>query len=290
LEPELDLIKEDKTAGIEMARGLGSRPHQEDRMGYFYLDVPDDLKKKFTDDLMIKACVDIFEVLDIHCRKNYLDGAVLSLALVIEGRIYVAGVGDTHATLLTQEGETRSLSSSHNTRHPNEVKRMEKAGTEVRGLYFMKKQTGEGLQPSRVIGDRSKRGVSGVSPWISMPDIAMIDLPPKGKVIICSDGIYPTVGEIDFGIIQRNLAQGESYSQKICAIVQSCYKKSKKTLDNHSVLVADCDTLRKQTDVTVMFVADGHGGTNTVNHIAASLPEICAQVFTQKLTAKFSLA
>jgi serine/threonine protein phosphatase PrpC len=285
IEPDLDLVKKNKELGIELARGRGDRSHQEDRMGAMSISFPGD-KKEIPEELMVDILKKSIEILDNQCREKYTDGAVLCMTVAVDGKLYIASVGDSHATLLSDEGEVQPLTASHNVQNPSLVKRKQEACAEVDGPYFWKKDSAIGLQPSRVIGDSLVRGHSGESPWVSTPDIYVIELPAQGKVILCSDGIYPAIGDPDFKKIQLTLASNESFSEKICGVIQAHYQKTRTKLDNHSVMIVDCGMLKKQTDFMLMYVADGHGGSNTVDHIAAHLPRIFAEQLELAVAAK----
>jgi serine/threonine protein phosphatase PrpC len=51
-------------------------------------------------------------------------------------------------------------------------------------------------------------------------------------------------------------------------------------------MIVDCSVLKKQTEFMLMFVADGHGGSNTVDHIAAYLTKIFAEQLELGLAAR----
>jgi len=113
-------------------------------------------------------------------------GGAVAGVLVLEGdRLWVANTGDV-TILLVSEGTERVLSGDHRLTNEGEYARLKAAGAIIRAPYaFM--PGGEGLMPTRSLGDRPFRSI-GV---LATPDVTSLALTPRDSyIVVGSDGVF----------------------------------------------------------------------------------------------------
>jgi len=113
-------------------------------------------------------------------------GGAVAAVLVLEGdTLWVANTGDV-TVLLVSEGSERVLTADHRLTNEGEYARLKAAGATIRAPYaFM--PGGEGLMPTRSLGDRPFRSI-GV---LATPDVTSLALaPPDSWIVVGTDGVF----------------------------------------------------------------------------------------------------
>lgn len=128
-----------------------------------------------------------------------ISGSTATILCIFNQRAYVAHVGDSRAVLLQKsEGKiiSQALTKDHRPDLPEEAKRIEDCGGEVRRIadgpcrVFKKGMNYPGINMSRSIGDFVSREI-GIT---SEPDIMSWDIEDNFEAfVICSDGVWEFV-------------------------------------------------------------------------------------------------
>lgn len=91
---------------------------------------------------------------EIHRQARSLPGGACAVAFRLQGeRLEVANVGDA-ALVLYREEKVEVLTETHRLDNPAERRRVLACGALVRGPYLVDPATGNGLMPTRALGDR----------------------------------------------------------------------------------------------------------------------------------------
>ena len=121
------------------------------------------------------------QFLQIARQECSPDGSTCLLALVLNGRLTVANIGDSIATLARKDGTWDQLNDEHQPNRPDERLRIEAAN----GSVFNKRINGE-LSVSRALGDYEMKQLV-----ISEPEGTWMKLTPNDDLLIlASDGIH----------------------------------------------------------------------------------------------------
>ena len=100
---------------------------------------------------------------ELHARSRHLRGGACAVAFEIDGdTLRVANVGDAELALAGGGGEdVRVVTESHRLANPDERARLHRAGAVLRPPYVIDPDTGDGLMPTRSVGDHdfAKAGV-----------------------------------------------------------------------------------------------------------------------------------
>lgn len=141
---------------------------------------------------MEKALTESFLELD-HDWLNTLDfddGSTATVALVYDGKIYVANIGDSRA-VLASSNKSVPLSSDHKPNRPDERLRVESNGGRI--MFYGTWRVQGMLAVTRSFGDRRlKRWV------IAEPEIFVRDLTSEDKyLILATDGVWDVMSEQD---------------------------------------------------------------------------------------------
>eukprot|EP01026_Neomeris_dumetosa_P029726 TRINITY_DN24010_c0_g1_i1.p1 TRINITY_DN24010_c0_g1~~TRINITY_DN24010_c0_g1_i1.p1 ORF type:complete len:291 (-),score=33.53 TRINITY_DN24010_c0_g1_i1:263-1135(-) len=153
------------------------------------------------------------------------DGCTAVTALVKEGMLYVANVGDSKC-ILCREGKAIQLSVDHKAENPVERQRIENAGGVV--IWVGTWRVGGVLAVSRAIGDRPLKKFVTAEPHVKSQQI----LPCDDFVILASDGLWDVVGPQGAIDLIRNIRDPETAASKL---THEAYKRG--SADNISCVV-----------------------------------------------------
>ena len=121
------------------------------------------------------------EFLSIARQDHSPDGSTALLALLLNGRLTVANLGDSIATLVHSDGTWVQMNSEHSPNRPDERWRIEQAN----GCVLKERVNGE-LSVSRAFGDIEMKEFV-----ISEPECRTIPLTHnEDLLILASDGIH----------------------------------------------------------------------------------------------------
>lgn len=131
-----------------------------------------------------------------------ISGTTASVALVKDGKLYMANVGDSRAVLAkrTSSGyKAKRISVDHKPNLPEEKSRIESKNGEVKQLpmdipyrLFLKGREFPGISMSRAIGDTIAQSIG----LISDPSVMCIDLEDEDEfILICSDGVWEFIDD-----------------------------------------------------------------------------------------------
>lgn len=121
-------------------------------------------------------------------NNNESDGTCCLIALIHEGKVSVASIGDSTALLLSQGGQMIELTNEHTPNRYDEYIRVQQAGGRL--LHLSSSLRVEGvLQVTRSIGDKDfKQYLS------SVPEICSMNIKANDQVLILSsDGIFEKI-------------------------------------------------------------------------------------------------
>lgn len=90
---------------------------------------------------------------ELHARSRQLRGGACAVAFELEGdRLRVANVGDAELALVDGDS-VRVVTESDRIDNPDERARLREAGAVIRPPYVVDPATGDGLMPTRSVGD-----------------------------------------------------------------------------------------------------------------------------------------
>lgn len=90
---------------------------------------------------------------ELHARSRHLRGGACAVAFELEGdRLRVANVGDAELALVDGD-DVRVVTESHRLDNWDERARVRHAGGVIRPPYVVDPTTGDGLMPTRTVGD-----------------------------------------------------------------------------------------------------------------------------------------
>ncbi len=121
----------------------------------------------------------------IHLESQGLEDGACAVAFRLRGaRLEVANVGDAELAVV-EEGTVRVLTEAHRLDLPGERARVLAAGAVIDGPYAIDPTTGDGLMPTRSLGDHafSRIGIIGD------PHEAMVEF-GSGWLVAACDGLW----------------------------------------------------------------------------------------------------
>lgn len=117
-----------------------------------------------------------------HAKQNLItDGSTCVLGLILNGKLTVANVGDSVATLVKRDGSWRQVNTEHAATRPDEMARIENA----KGTVMNSRVNGI-LSVSRAFGDFEHKDLIIAEPETYTSELAADD----DMLILSSDGIY----------------------------------------------------------------------------------------------------
>lgn len=238
------------TVSIGNAQYIGTRGEQEDSFGtaennnYLLSVVADGMggysNGKLASNIAVNAFVKEFtSALDLHpvenffvntanlCNRAVLDrakgkrmGSTLIATIVAEGCLYWASIGDS-AIMLFKDGELINLNKKH----------VYKAVLEDR--YISGK-----ISEEQLINDPMKKRIYSYIGAEILKDVEINEKPVRlrtgDKVILCTDGVYNSLPEIELeGILSKSINPQDTAEEIIEAIKAKNYAKQ----DNATVIV-----------------------------------------------------
>lgn len=154
------------------------------------------------------------------------------MGLVLNGRLTVANLGDSIATLIHENGDLTKMNTIHEPTRPDEKSRIEAAN----GFVIKNRVNGE-LSVSRAFGDFEMKELI-----ISDPECQTIQLKPEHHfLVLASDGIHRSYTQEH--IVKRVLElrrQTESLKMIAQTIVEECLRLegvSKPSNDNVTLII-----------------------------------------------------
>ena len=121
------------------------------------------------------------EFLQIARQDNSPDGSTCLLGMLLNGRLTIANLGDSVATLVRRDGTWMQLNQEHVPNRQDERMRIEAAN----GCVFGNRVSGE-LSISRAFGDRDLKQFI-----ISEPECRTVQLTSnEDYLVLASDGIH----------------------------------------------------------------------------------------------------
>ncbi|XP_024944588.1 mucin-17 isoform X2 [Cephus cinctus] len=183
----------------------------------------------------IRALRDAFVTTDAHfiekANKYNLNGGTTAVcALLLNGKLYIAWVGDSLATL-TSHGKTRHLVNPHKPDRTDETKRVSDMGGFL--VHYGTWRVNGHLSVSRAIGDVKYK------PCVTAdPEILCVDLNgTEDFLIIGSDGFWDVINEVHashriYQAVRENPSSANVIAEKL--VLEA---KSLRSRDNISVIV-----------------------------------------------------
>jgi serine/threonine protein phosphatase PrpC len=185
--------------------------------------------ESLTDEGIFKAFKDCFEKISADYPGE--DGTTATVAITLNGKVWVANVGDSRTILIDKEGQTTQASEDAKPNIARYKKKIEALGGFVT----------EGLGPARIngvlavgraIGDKGVIGVSA-SPKITAFPIEQFK---GGHLVLACDGLYEVSTSNEVGAAVAKMAKdGESVENMSKRLVHQAIKNGSK--DNVSAMV-----------------------------------------------------
>ncbi len=163
-----------------------------------------------------------FPLLNEQCPGDA--GSTATVALILNGILWVANVGDSRAVLFG-EGKASALTEDANPEYERYRRKVERDGSSVHRDYVDGKYAN-----ARAFGDKDSKGISAVPKIFFTP---LHTIKPGSHLIIASDGLYEvsSIKQIDSAFERIRHLSAEEISKRL---VDSAVKS--KSLDNVSVL------------------------------------------------------
>lgn len=182
--------------------------------------------------------VGIWDALKKCCQKLDEDfpgssgGTTAAIVLILEGKIWVANVGDSRV-ILERNGKTTQASEDAKV----DIERYRKKIYKDHGVIYEGRVNGR-LAVARAIGDKNVKGAKGKCCVSSHPKITNYPLKDYegGHLVIACDGLYDAASSDEVGVAVHRMAElGESPSSIAIRLVDGAIRNRSK--DNVSVIV-----------------------------------------------------
>ncbi|MFA6016729.1 MAG: PP2C family protein-serine/threonine phosphatase [Patescibacteria group bacterium] len=132
------------------------------------------------------------------CAKVPNGGSTLTAAIKADGKVYIAHIGDSRASIVKKDGTIETPTKNHTWK--------DEGKTDGKGKYKYN------LQLSRSIGDAvHKRAAKEAGDEISnKADIIIVDEKDISQIILCSDGMYNKVSDEE---IQKDIQSSQNMEE-----------------------------------------------------------------------------
>ena len=158
-------------------------------------------------------------------------GATATVALILDGKVWVANVGDSRTILVKNDGTSRQASEDAKPDIPRYKRKIEKLGGFVSdGLPRVNSR----IAVARAIGDKDVIGSTGVCVMSPSPKITCFPLDFDYAILAC-DGLYDvaTTNEVGAAVVGTKNESAEMQAKRLVhAAIELCGSS-----DNVSVMV-----------------------------------------------------
>lgn len=279
--------------------GLGGVPtqRQEDRGGVNKISVPtlseEDMAKRFCQAIL---------ALGEQC-KELRSGSTLTCTILHNTTLFTAQVGDSRSVVLVRTPDGGFISTrltwSHRPTDLDEEKRVLATGGQITRVASEGVRLNGKIKVTRAFGDNFsipelKKGLS------FEPTITKYELPPNAEayVILGTDGIMDALHDEELAMLFKQALNSVDQKEALPILAQTlrklAYARNTKQLlgwretqlDNIALLILPVNqSAISSQNIVYGFVADGHGGDETVNYIAAQLQVKLQAVLGQAMEA-----
>lgn len=165
----------------------------------------------------------------LHEEARGLRGGACAVAFRLQGnRLQVANVGDAGLAVFSGSGTARILTRAHRLDDPEERQRVLASGALIDGPYVIDPSTGEGLMPTRAIGDAEFERVG-----VSAEPFELTTTFAEGWLVAACDGLWDV---LEPGDLWRHLAAASSAADAAAALAGEALGVRGST-DNVTVIV-----------------------------------------------------
>jgi len=170
-------------------------------------------------------------------KLNMMHGSTSVVAMVMDGTLFVANIGDSEGILVSvqsQKVSVQNLTRPHKANDPTEKERIESLG----GHVFFGRVFGA-LAVSRSFGDAKYKKPKTSKDFVSWePEIQAVELQPAHKyLILACDGLWDVINHQQAAeLTHRCFLEGQTPQQVAKTLVKTALQR--KTEDNVTVVVA----------------------------------------------------
>lgn len=188
-----------------------------------------------TDEGIFKALKSCFQNLDTDYKNS--DGTTATVAIIINGNIWVANVGDSRTILTTKDGKVIQASEDAKPNIERYRKKIEKLGGTVTLDQLTYRVNGI-LAVARSVGDHEVKGPNGKCSISASPKITCFPLKDfsDGHLVLACDGLYDVAITNEVGAAINKMASN-SLDVKDMAHRLVYHAISSGSKDNVSVMV-----------------------------------------------------
>ncbi|MFI0434304.1 MAG: PP2C family serine/threonine-protein phosphatase [Parachlamydiaceae bacterium] len=165
-----------------------------------------------------------------------VDGTTATIALILEGKVWVANVGDSRIIFIDKEGNTIQATEDAKPNMPTYLKKIVKLEGEIELIRGCWRINGV-LAVARAIGDKQIKGSTGlccVSPSPKITSFPLADF-DKGHLVLACDGLYDAASTNEIGAAVYSMVNRYSL-EVICRKLVYCAIKNGSE-DNVSVMI-----------------------------------------------------
>jgi len=198
---------------------------------YLTKALEDNNKEVLTEEGIFNALKECFKRLDADYKGS--DGTTATVALILEGHIWVANVGDSR-TILVTEDKIVQASEDAKPSMKRYAKKIEKLGG-----FVLADRVNSTLATARAIGDKDilgKKGECCVSPHPKITCYPIKDF-MKGYLVLASDGLYDVATTNEVGQAIQEMGRANESTRTMSQRLVSNAIIFAHATDNVSVLV-----------------------------------------------------
>ncbi len=184
----------------------------------------------------VQACIDGCQKTDKQIlTKTYQDGTCVIAALICDGILYAANLGDSRA-VVCRDGDTIALSDDHKPNRPDELSRIQAAGGFV-AVYGVPRVGGR-LAISRALGDAHLKAPCLPQNWVSAtPEVKVHTITGMDEfLILACDGVWDVLSNAQaVKIVKTALDKDKSIDEAAQTLRDIAYNKG--SGDNITVMI-----------------------------------------------------
>jgi len=190
-------------------------------------------------------------------KDGYMNGCTAVIALVLDGVLHIANLGDSEAILIGETDTVDNLTVPHKANVASEKQRIEQLG----GHVFFNRVFGT-LAVSRAFGDSKYKQPKTSQNFVScVPATKQIELTPKHQyLVLACDGLWDVCNHEEVAAMVRLQHQSNKTPKEIASFLVSEALR-KRSEDNVTVIVTKIDWAQQGTTAAPVENSDATAKT-----------------------------